>query len=75
MATVAQNLATRKAAIAAELAAMVSTSAGGKPTYSIDGQSVSHTEYRLSLYEEMAKLDALIAAAEGPCEIIGEAVP
>lgn len=75
MATVAANLATRKAAIAVELAAMATTTAGGKPSYSINGQAVSHTEYRLSLYDELAKLDALIAAAEGPYEEIGEAVP
>lgn len=75
MATVAENLATRKAAIAVELAAMSSSTSGGKPSYSINGQAVSHTEYRLSLYEEMAKLDALIAAAEGPYEEIGQAVP
>ena len=73
MATVAENLATRKAAIAVELAAMSSTANGGKPSYSINGQSVSHTEYRKSLYEEMQMLDGLIAAAEGPYEVIGEA--
>lgn len=73
MATDAENLATRKSAILAELAAMTSTSSGGKPSYSINGQAVSHTEYRLSLYEELSRIDQLMAAAQGPFEEIGEA--
>ena len=39
MATDAENIATRKSAIYAQLAAMSSTSVGNKPTYSIDGQT------------------------------------
>ena len=75
MSTVAQNLQARKLAITAELAAMTSTSSGGKPSYSINGQSVDHTAYRLSLYQELSQIDQLIAAAEGPCEITNQAVP
>lgn len=69
MATLAENLKTRRDAIGAELAAMSSTSAGGKPSYSINGQSVSHTEYRKSLYDELAMIDQQLARAEGPIEV------
>ena len=46
-------LLTRRAALLAELAALDSTAPGGKPSYQIDGQSVDHTGYRLSLYREL----------------------
>ena len=71
MATDLENLITRKSAILDELAKLTSSSAGGKPSYSIDGQSVDHVEYRHSLYQELAKINELIAAAE-PCEISSE---
>lgn len=58
MATVLQNLMTRKANIAAELAAMVSTSAGGKPDAGKSG--VGHVAYRMSLLEELKAIEELI---------------
>ena len=69
-----QNLLARKAAITAELASLSSTANGGKPSYSIDGQHVRHTEYKLSLYEELKMIDQLIVAAEGPFEERGRGV-
>jgi hypothetical protein len=74
VATDLQNLATRKSAILAELAAITSTANGGKPTYNIDGQMVDHTQYRLSLYEELEAIDRRIAAADGPSENVLQAV-
>jgi hypothetical protein len=63
-----ENLATRKSAILAELAALTAASSGGKPSYQIDSQQVDHTAYRLSLYEELERIDRLIAALRGPFE-------
>lgn len=74
MATDLNNLQTRRSAILAELAAMTSESSGGKPSYSIDGQKVDHTAYRLSLYEELERIDRLIAAASGPFEVVARGV-
>ena len=60
-----ENLMTRKSAILAELAEWET----GKPTYGKAGQRVEWTEYRRSLWEEVQKLDQLIAAAQGPFEL------
>jgi hypothetical protein len=70
MATDAENIATRKSAIYAQLAAMSSTSVGGKPTYSIDGQSVDHVGYRRSLLDELKMLNELQISAAGPYEVV-----
>lgn len=64
MATDLENLRTRRSTIYSELAALSS-----KKTYSIDGQSVDHNAFRKSLLEELAKINELIAAAEGPWEV------
>lgn len=58
MATVLQNLQTRLAAIAAELAAMSPTAAGGKPDAGKSG--IGHVAYRLSLLQEMDMLQKQI---------------
>lgn len=39
-----------------------------RPSYSIEGQSVSWSEYRKSLLEERERLRGLILAEEGPYE-------
>jgi hypothetical protein len=57
------SLLARKETILAELAAMAS-----QPAYSIDGQWVDHTTHRQALLNELAKLNELIAAEEGPLE-------
>lgn len=61
MATAIENLTTRRNAVAAELAALTSTSAGGGMNYTVDGQSVDHVGYRKSLYEELDRIDEQIA--------------
>lgn len=53
------NLKARKSAVLTELAAM-----GTKPDYSIDGQSVQWTSYRLSLLNELQMLNELIEQTE-----------
>lgn len=72
------DLQTARANIAAELAAMDSTKAGGKPDHAASG--VGHTAYYLSRLSALKDLDALIATAEqdtsaggeGPFELIQE---
>jgi hypothetical protein len=66
-----EDLKTRRDVVAAELAAMDSTKSGGKPSYSIDGQSVSHTEYKLGLYKELAELNKLISLLPYEVEVRG----
>lgn len=68
MATAAENLLTRREAVCAELAAMTSTSNGGRPTYNIDGQMVDHAGYKKSLYEELAMIDKQLAGLQTPSE-------
>lgn len=68
MASDLDNLQTRRTAIYVELAEMSSTTPGGKPDYSVPEQSVQHVAYRMSLYDELDKIDGKLAAAEGPWE-------
>ena len=68
------NLLTRRSNILAELAAMTSTSNGGKPSYTIDGQQVDHVAYRKSLYDELRELNQQITILQGPFEEQGQAV-
>jgi hypothetical protein len=56
----ATNLQTMRDNYAAKLAAI---SANPKPTYSIDGQSVSWDSYRKSLLEEIDKINGMLSAA------------
>lgn len=65
MPTYLQNLQTAREQIAANLATIT---AQPKPNYTIDGQSVSWQSLFASYTDQLAKLDALIAAAE-PFEI------
>ncbi len=81
MATVLQNLLTRKANIAAELAAMSATSAGGKPDAGKSG--VGHVAYRMSLLEELRLINESIDketlnSSDGDSthfEIVSEMIP
>lgn len=57
----AELLATIKSNYLAELAR---ESEAPKPSYSIDGQSVSWDSYRDSLWAKIKEIDAQIAAAE-----------
>lgn len=71
MATRAENIQTRLDNIAAELAAMDSTQAGGLPDFQ-SPEYVKHVEYRMSLVEEMKELTALLASLDGPWEVTSE---
>lgn len=68
MATRAENIEARLDAIAAELAAMDSTRAGGLPNHS-GPNSVDHVNYRLSLLQEMERLQGQLQAAQGAFEV------
>lgn len=59
MATDAENIATIRSNL---LAALATESANPKPSYSVDGQSVSWTEWRAGILKQIADLDALGAA-------------
>jgi len=75
MASDFENLKTRRSAILSELAAGQTPTGNSfrKPTYSIDGQTVSWDRYRTSLYEELKTIERLIAATQGPVEVQSEA--
>jgi hypothetical protein len=70
MATDLENLQSRRSAILAELATGQTPDGASirRPSYNIDGQSVSWNQYRKSLYEELEKIDKLIGAVGGPVE-------
>ncbi len=65
MATYLENLITARETLAAALA-----TGAGKPNYSIDGQQVSWGD----LCDRLEKLDKAIAAAQGPVEVVDQAV-
>lgn len=54
--------------------ALVTACSSPKPSYSVDGQSVSHTEYRESLIRQIKDLDVLINMSEGTGEVITRGV-
>lgn len=68
MPTNLENLNTRKAAITAELAALTSAGAGGKPNSSGGGDNVDHVGYKDGLYRELTEINKLLSALEGPVE-------
>lgn len=63
MATYLENLITARETLAASLAANA-----GRPNYTIDGETFDFN----GLMDRIAKLDAAIAAAQGPIEIATE---
>jgi hypothetical protein len=71
MPTAAENLQTRIENIAAELAAMDATQAGGLPDFTSD-EYVKHVEYRMSLVNELKELQAIIPTIGGPWEVTSE---
>jgi len=73
MASDLDNLLTRRSNLLAELAALGPGASGGKPSYSIDGQHVDHTAYRMSLYQELELIDRQIATLNGPFEFADRA--
>lgn len=60
------DLNTRRDAVAVELAAMTSASAGGKPNSTASG--VDHDKYKAGLYAELDRLNALIKEAQDASE-------
>lgn len=76
MATAAELLIQRRDAICAELAALSTTKAGGKPNSTGGGDMVhvDHQGYKRSLYEELREINMTLAAIEGTTisETIGE---
>ena len=69
MATRAQNLQTALDNIAARLAEIT---ASPKPSYSIDGESVSWTEYFSALMAQQSALRTELAQASGPYAVISQ---
>lgn len=69
MATLLENLISRRNAIGAELAALSASTPGGLPNASGPGANVDHRGYKQSLYDELKEINQRIAAAEGPFEI------
>lgn len=59
------DLQTAKTSLITEI---VSVEANPRPSYSIDGQSVSHDSYVKSLYERLSLLDEAIVRTEGAFE-------
>lgn len=72
MATQAENLTTAANNIAATLA---SISASPKPTYSVDGQTVSWSEYFQMLTMQISVLRRQAQEADGPFEVRTIGVP
>lgn len=68
MATNVENLRAAIAAIYAELAA----GPAPKPNYSLDGKSVSWSEYRAARIKEAKDLRELLILEEGPTELYVE---
>lgn len=65
------GLRTRRDAIAAELAALTSTRAGGKPNSDGTGVNIDHVGYKDGLYRELKELQQMIKDAEA--DVSGDA--
>lgn len=68
------EIAQLKTARGTLVTALVTATASPKPSYSVDGQSVSHDQYRDSLIRQIKELDELINLVEGPIEVISRGV-
>lgn len=68
MATDLENLTTRRSAILTELAALDSDAIGGKANTN-SPNAIDHVGYKRSLYDELERIDARIAAVQDPFEI------
>jgi len=55
------ELETRRDTITAQLAAMLSTSVGGKPNTTGQGQQLDHVAYKKGLYDELRDIRELLA--------------
>jgi hypothetical protein len=70
MATLLENLITRREAIGTELAALTSSMAGGKPN-AAGPNTVDHVGYRMSLLKELREINETISMIE-PVENVTE---
>ena len=70
MASDADQIATIRSNL---LAALATESANPKPSYNVDGQQVDWNGYRTAILAEIAQLNAILSAATGAFEEIGEA--
>lgn len=69
MASDLENLQTRRSAILAELAALSSSAAGGRPNINGGGAGVvDHVGYKDGLYRELKEINAQIDVMQGPWE-------
>jgi hypothetical protein len=76
MASDLENLTTRRSAILAELAALSSSAAGGRPNINGGGMGVvDHVGYKRSLYDELKEINSQIDVLQGPWEIPLEGRP
>jgi hypothetical protein len=71
MPTAAENIQTRIENIAAELAAMDRTQAGGLPDFT-SAECVKHVEYRMSLVNELTALQVVQTTVGGTWEVTSE---
>lgn len=71
MATALENLETRRTAICAELAALSTAAAGGKPNAP---GNVDHVGYKDGLYRELREINDMLAAIGGAFEVTSEMV-
>ena len=71
MPSYAENLVIIRDNVAARLAEIT---ASPKPSYSVEGQSFSWTEYQSMLFKQLESANTAIAAAEGPFEIMSEGI-
>lgn len=70
MASTAASLATMKAIYDQLLANYTDAIASPKPSYSVDGQSVSWNEYVSALKDQIKETRIAIIALSGPCSVI-----
>jgi hypothetical protein len=76
MASDLENLQTRKSAVLAELAALSSSAAGGRPNINSGGAgTVDHVGYKRGLYDELREINAQIDVLQGPWECALEGRP
>ncbi len=71
MATAQENLQTTIDNLAAALA---TESANPKPSYSINGQQVSYTEWRTATIQQIRELNSLIGELDDPFEIVSPGI-
>lgn len=69
MATDLQNLQASRSNL---ITALVAATADPKPNYSINGQSVSWADYLKMLRSEISAMEQLIAAEDGPYEVVAQ---